>query len=135
MLDESSREHLQPMQDKMEHFLCVVKQSILNLNTKLTSTQELFNKVSEHPVQSVSNSFMQVVQYYAVNPKSGEDHVSLSHFFSLWSKFSHDLKKEWLLQQKLVAKQRASALRRDKSTVVKKPAVAGGLVSLTLRCL
>lgn len=45
MLDESSREHLQPMQDKMEHFLHRVKEAILNLNSKLTSTQELFNKV------------------------------------------------------------------------------------------
>jgi len=58
--------------------------------------------------------------------------VSLSHFFSFWSKFSHDFKKEWQQQQKLVAKQRASALRRDKNAVIKKPVVAGGLVSYTL---
>ena len=71
---------------------------------------------------------MQVVQYYSVTPKSGEDHVSVSHFFDLWYKFSRDLKKEWQLQQKQVAKQRASSMRREKSLVMKKPVVAGGLV-------
>ena len=71
---------------------------------------------------------MQVVEYYSVVPKSGEDHVTISHFFGLWSKFSHDLKREWQQQQKRVAKQRASTMRRDKSMVLKKPVVAGGLV-------
>lgn len=55
--------------------------------------------------------------------------MSLSHFFSLWSKFSHDFKKEWQQHQKLVAKQRANALRREKTVIIKKPVVAGGLVS------
>lgn len=71
---------------------------------------------------------MQVVEYYSVVPKSGEDHVTISHFFGLWSKFSHDLRREWQQQQKKVAKQRASSMRRDKSMVLKKPVAAGGLV-------
>ena len=80
------------------------------------------------------NYFMQVVEYYSVIPKVSEDHVTVSHFFSFWSKFSHDLKKEWQLQQKWVAKQRASTLRRDRSKVLKKPVVAGGLVRHCVNC-
>ena len=71
---------------------------------------------------------MQVVEYYSVVPKSGEGHVTISHFFGLWSKFSHDLRREWQQQQKKVAKERASSMRRDKSMVLKKPVAAGGLV-------
>lgn len=72
---------------------------------------------------------MQVVEYYSVMPKSREDHVSISHFFGLWSKFSHDLKREWQQQQQKLAKKRATNMRRDKSLILKKPVVAGGLVS------
>ena len=73
---------------------------------------------------------MQVVEYYSVVPKPGDEHVTISHFFGFWSKFSHDLKREWQQQQKRVAKQRASTMRREKSTVLKKPVVSGGLVRM-----
>ena len=46
MIDESSSEHLQPMKEKMEHFISHVKKSLHNVNTKLSSSQEHFNKVS-----------------------------------------------------------------------------------------
>ena len=48
MLDESSSEHLQPMKDKMEHFICHVKDSLHTVSTKLSSVQELFNKASSY---------------------------------------------------------------------------------------
>jgi len=131
MLDESSSEHLQPMKEKMEQFINKVQQLMQTLKTKFTSTQEQFNKVLSNYIRysmNLSNCFMQVVQYYSVVPKPNEDHVTISHFFSLWSKFSHDLKKEWQHQQKQAAKQRASSMRRDKSMVLKKPVVTGGLV-------
>ena len=134
MIDESSIEHLQPMKEKMEHFISHVKNSLYDVNTKLSSTQEQFNKVPIHHYPKINivcvyYFLMQVVEYYSVVPKSGEDHVTISHFFGLWSKFSHDLRREWQQQQKRVAKQRASSMRRDKSMVLKKPVAAGGLVS------
>ena len=46
MLNESSSEHLQPMKDKMEHFISHAKESLHTVNTELSSVQELFNKVS-----------------------------------------------------------------------------------------
>ena len=82
-----------------------------------------------------SNYFVQVVEYYSVIPKSGEEHVTISHFFGFWSKFSHDLKREWQQQQKRVAKQRASTMRRDKSMVLKKPVASGGLVRVWSLCI
>ena len=45
MLHESSAEHLQPMKEKMEQFIGKIERTILTFNTKLTSTQEHFNKV------------------------------------------------------------------------------------------
>ena len=54
--------------------------------------------------------------------------MTISHFFGFWSKFSHDLKREWQQQQKRIAKRWASSVRRDKSMISKKPVVTGGLV-------
>lgn len=45
MLDESSSEHLQPMKEKMEQFINHVQKSLHDVSTKLSSTQEHFNKV------------------------------------------------------------------------------------------
>ena len=48
MIDEASSEHLQPMKEKMEHFIIHVKKSLHDVNTKLSSIQEHFNKVLFH---------------------------------------------------------------------------------------
>ena len=46
MTNESSSEHLQPMKDKMEQFINNARQLIEEINAKLSSTQEHFDKVT-----------------------------------------------------------------------------------------
>ena len=46
MIEASSSDHLQPMKEKMEEFISQALKSLDEVNKKLSSTQELFNKVS-----------------------------------------------------------------------------------------
>ena len=46
MIEASSSEHLQPMKEKMEEFISQAQKSLDEVIKKLSSTQELFNKVS-----------------------------------------------------------------------------------------
>ncbi|XP_029972581.1 formin isoform X1 [Salarias fasciatus] len=89
--ENSSEEHLQPFQDKMEGFI---------------STAQKEHSDEEELLNAAQKSFQDVVSYFGVKPKSGEQEVTTSHVFMLWYEFGNDFKNTWIRENKNISKER-----------------------------
>uniref|UniRef100_A0A672H6A5 Formin-like n=1 Tax=Salarias fasciatus TaxID=181472 RepID=A0A672H6A5_SALFA len=85
--ENSSEEHLQPFQDKMEGFISTGGS---DADFSLLFAGLLFD----------------VVSYFGVKPKSGEQEVTTSHVFMLWYEFGNDFKNTWIRENKNISKER-----------------------------
>uniref|UniRef100_A0A672H641 Formin-like n=1 Tax=Salarias fasciatus TaxID=181472 RepID=A0A672H641_SALFA len=84
--ENSSEEHLQPFQDKMEGFISTGGS---DADFSLLFAGLLFD----------------VVSYFGVKPKSGEQEVTTSHVFMLWYEFGNDFKNTWIRENKNISKE------------------------------
>lgn len=89
--ENSSEEHLQPFKDKMEGFI---------------STAQKEHSDEEELLNVAQKSFQDVVSYFGVKPKPGEQEVTTSHVFMLWYEFGNDFKNTWIRENKTISKER-----------------------------
>ncbi|KAL4656461.1 formin-1 [Arapaima gigas] len=103
----SSEEHLQPFKDKMEAFV--------------TAAQKEYTEEDDH-LQAAQKSFQDVVVYFGLKPKSGENEVTPSYIFMLWYEFCSDIKNTWKRESKNIFKERIKEAQDtvDKMTAEKK---------------
>ncbi|XP_062253767.1 formin-like isoform X1 [Platichthys flesus] len=89
--DNSSEETLQPFQQKMEGFIAAAQKDHLAEEEQLISAQK---------------SFGEMVSYFGVKAKAGDNEVTPSHVFMLWYEFCNDFKNTWIRQSKIISKER-----------------------------
>ncbi|XP_051501806.1 formin isoform X2 [Myxocyprinus asiaticus] len=99
--ENSSEEHLQPFKDKMDTFI--------------STAQSEYSAEDEH-LQVAQKSFLEVVKYFGLKPKSGEKEVSPNYIFMLWYEFCNDFKSTWNRESKSISKER---LKEAQHTVQK----------------
>ncbi|XP_016149717.1 formin-like [Sinocyclocheilus grahami] len=87
----SSHEHIHPFKEKMESFNA-------NAQTELITV--------EHQVISARKSFSDLVEYFGLKPRSGEQEIVPGHVFTLWFEFCNDFKIRWKRENKVISKQR-----------------------------
>ncbi|XP_057199470.1 formin isoform X1 [Triplophysa rosa] len=96
--ENSSEEHLQPFQDKMETFI---------------STAQCEHTTEDQRLQAAQKSFQEVVMYFGLKPKSGEKEVFPNHIFMLWYEFCNDFKNTWNREIKTMSKERLKAAKEN----------------------
>ncbi|KAG7510422.1 formin-like isoform X1 [Solea senegalensis] len=87
----SSEEHRQPFQEKMEGFV---------------SSAQKDQSAEEDRLNSAQKSFQDMVSYFGVKPKPGDKDVAPAFIFMLWYEFCNDFKNAWVRQSKNVSKER-----------------------------
>ncbi|KAA0711618.1 Formin Limb deformity protein [Triplophysa tibetana] len=96
--ENSSEEHLQPFQDKMETFI---------------STAQSDHTTEDQRLQAAQKSFQEVVMYFGLKPKSGDKEVFPNHIFMLWYEFCNDFKNTWNREIKSMSKERLKAAKEN----------------------
>uniref|UniRef100_A0A3B4WQG7 Formin 1 n=1 Tax=Seriola lalandi dorsalis TaxID=1841481 RepID=A0A3B4WQG7_SERLL len=84
----SSEEHLQPFQEKMEGFIS---------DQRITENEQIETELCSESCVS---------DYFGSKPKAGEKEVAPSHVFMLWYEFCNDFKNTWIRQNKNISKER-----------------------------
>lgn len=92
----SPDEHLQPFKDKMEAFV-------------LSARKE--HGEASYQLMTVEKSFLEVVVYFGLKPRTGEAQVTTCHFFMLWFEFCADFKVRWKRENKSISKERLKEAR------------------------
>ncbi|XP_052352854.1 formin-like isoform X3 [Oncorhynchus keta] len=89
----SSEENLQPFKEKMEAFVSTVQKDHTAEDDRLKAAQK---------------SFLDMVSYFGLKPKSGEKEVAPGYVFMLWYEFCSDFKNTWKRESKTISKERYS---------------------------
>eukprot|EP00063_Salmo_salar_P091098 XP_014065933.1 PREDICTED: formin-like isoform X1 [Salmo salar] len=87
----SSEENLQPFKEKMEAFVLTVQKDHTAEDDRLKAAQK---------------SFLDMVSYFGLKPKSGEKEVAPGYVFMLWYEFCSDFKNTWKRESKNISKER-----------------------------
>ncbi|XP_073789456.1 formin-1 isoform X3 [Danio rerio] len=87
----SSQEHIHPFQEKMDFFIASAQKELITM---------------EHQVVSARKSFSDLVEYFGLKPRSGEQEVVPGNVFTLWFEFCNDFKIRWKRENKVISKQR-----------------------------
>ncbi|CDQ71316.1 unnamed protein product [Oncorhynchus mykiss] len=93
----SSEENLQPFKEKMEAFVSTGDEMFSHCRLSLRSL--LFPLFLPH-------SFLDMVSYFGLKPKSGEKEVAPGYVFMLWYEFCSDFKNTWKRESKNISKER-----------------------------
>ncbi|KAK3092858.1 hypothetical protein FSP39_007992 [Pinctada imbricata] len=91
VMKNASPQYLQPFKDIMTAFFIKGKVEF---------------KEQEENLKEGKSLFSEVVLFFCVKPKTGEDTVTPEYFFSLWSVFCKDFKDIWKKEQQKMVKQR-----------------------------
>ncbi|KAM9435297.1 formin [Clarias gariepinus] len=87
----SSQEYIHPFREKMEAFI---------------SSAQKEKIATEHHLLSAQKSFHDLVQYFGMKPRSGEQDVLPGHVFMLWFEFCNDFKTRWKRENKTISNKR-----------------------------
>lgn len=88
---DSPEENLQPFKDNMETFV---------LSARKQHGEASYQLMTAH------NSFQDLVLYFGLKPKMGENEVTTGHLFMLWFEFCADFKARWKRENKNISKER-----------------------------
>uniref|UniRef100_A0A8C1YXV9 FH2 domain-containing protein n=1 Tax=Cyprinus carpio TaxID=7962 RepID=A0A8C1YXV9_CYPCA len=102
----SSHEHIHPFKEKMECFIA---------NGDFASCLSFL-------------SFSDLVEYFGLKPRSGEQEIVPGHVFTLWFEFCNDFKIRWKRENKVISKE---SMTTEKKIETRK-AHANGLVRVCL---
>nr|XP_029542763.1 LOW QUALITY PROTEIN: formin-like [Oncorhynchus nerka] len=87
----SSEKDLQPFKEKMEAFV---------------STAQKDHTAEDDRLNAAQKSFLDMVGYFGLKPKSGEKEVAPGYVFMLWYEFCSDFKNTWKRECKNISKER-----------------------------
>ncbi|XP_060722405.1 formin isoform X1 [Tachysurus vachellii] len=87
----SPQEYIYPFKEKMETFILSAQ------NEKIAT---------EHHLISAQKCFRDLVQYFGMKPRSGEQDVLPGHVFMLWFEFCNDFKTRWKKENKAISNER-----------------------------
>ncbi|XP_022541409.2 formin [Astyanax mexicanus] len=88
---KSSQEYIHPFKEKMEAFIAKAQ------NEQITTDHHLLLSLK---------SFRDLVSYFGLKPRSGEQDVLPGHVFMLWYEFCNDFKTRWKRENKAISKER-----------------------------
>ncbi|XP_030626785.1 formin [Chanos chanos] len=88
---KSSDEHLHPFKEKMEDFISNAQKEHFAL---------------EHLLMSAQKSFHDLVGYFGLKPRSGEQEVVPGYVFVIWFEFCNDFKTSWKRENRAISKER-----------------------------
>ncbi|XP_066533933.1 formin [Hoplias malabaricus] len=83
--------YIQPFKEKMEAFLTNAQNEQIATERHLLSAQK---------------SFRDLVEYFGLKPRTGEQAVQPGHVFMLWFEFCTDFKTRWKRENKVISKER-----------------------------
>ncbi|KAB5539912.1 hypothetical protein PHYPO_G00094610 [Pangasianodon hypophthalmus] len=87
----SAQEYIHPFKEKMEAFIASAQKE---------------QRATEHHLISAQKSFHDLVQYFGIRPRSGEQDVLPGHVFMLWFEFCNDFKTRWKRENKAISNER-----------------------------
>ncbi|KAL7888334.1 hypothetical protein AOLI_G00033080 [Acnodon oligacanthus] len=88
---QTAQIYIHPFKDKMEAFI-------------ITAQNEQI--ATEHQLIQAQKSFRDLVEYFGLKPRSGEQDVLPGHVFMLWFEFCNDFKTRWKRENKAISKER-----------------------------
>ncbi|TSK57991.1 Formin [Bagarius yarrelli] len=87
----SSEEYIHPFKEKTEAFI---------------SSAQTEKIATEHHLINAQKSFHDLVQYFGMKPRTGEQKVQPSHVFLLWFEFCNDFKTRWKRENRAISNER-----------------------------
>ncbi|KAG7316525.1 hypothetical protein KOW79_020066 [Hemibagrus wyckioides] len=87
----SPQEYIYPFKEKMETFI---------------SSAQKEKIATEHHLITAQKCFQDLVQYFGMKPRSGEQDVLPGHVFMLWFEFCNDFKTRWKRENKAISNER-----------------------------
>ncbi|XP_068564522.1 formin [Cebidichthys violaceus] len=88
---DSPEENLQPFKDKMEAFVFSARKE---------------HAEASYELMTVQKSFQDLVLYFGLKAKTGENEVTPGHLFMLWFEFCADFKARWKRENKNISNKR-----------------------------
>ncbi|KAK1796031.1 hypothetical protein P4O66_009132, partial [Electrophorus voltai] len=88
---KSSEEYVHPFKEKMEAFISDAQKQQIAI---------------EHHLILAQKSFHDLVKYFGLKPRSGEQDVLPGYAFMLWFEFCNDFKTRWKRENKAISKER-----------------------------
>ncbi|KAK3541906.1 hypothetical protein QTP86_008103 [Hemibagrus guttatus] len=99
----SPQEYIYPFKEKMETFISSGK---LAVNTYNHTDSQKEKQATEDHLISAQKCFHDMVQYFGMKPRSGEQDVLQGHVFMLWFEFCNDFKTKWKKENKAISNER-----------------------------
>ncbi|KAK3516776.1 hypothetical protein QTP70_023655, partial [Hemibagrus guttatus] len=96
----SPQEYIYPFKEKMETFISSGK---LAVNTYNHTDSQKEKQATEDHLISAQKCFHDMVQYFGMKPRSGEQDVLQGHVFMLWFEFCNDFKTKWKKENKAIS--------------------------------
>ncbi|KAL7871675.1 hypothetical protein SRHO_G00066580 [Serrasalmus rhombeus] len=88
---QTAQIYIHPFKEKMEAFITTAQNEQI---------------VTEHHLMQAQKSFRDLVEYFGLKPRSGEQDVLPGHVFMLWFEFCNDFKTRWKRENKAISKER-----------------------------
>ncbi|KAL6486431.1 hypothetical protein MHYP_G00058230 [Metynnis hypsauchen] len=88
---QTAQIYIHPFKEKMEAFITTAQNEQI---------------ATEHHLIQAQKSFRDLVEYFGLKPRSGEQDVLPGHVFMLWFEFCNDFKTRWKRENKAISKER-----------------------------